>query len=1002
MSTPKLISPLLDNFMMGDPISDIDGVRCCPAMHQQTQEKYLVKIISVPASQTKLEALLLTGAYPDVESAAVYFKQQADEITAEADIIAKLSHNSGFEGFEAYQVVPMDDGTGFDIYLLCPYKKTLKRHCQIEPATHLLACNMALDVCAALASCRNQGYIFVNLKPENIVIGSDNSYRINDLGLLPLASLKYASVPDRYFSPYTAPELCDAFASPNETVDTYALGMILYEIYNGGLPFEGNKAPAEEFPAPKFADEEISQIILKAIAPNAQERWQTPAQMGQALVACIQRNGLSDTPIVILPEEPEVTDEPADIEADEVVTDEVITEETTVDAAEEAEEMAEEAELGDTADESEAAVIIADEASVSEEITAEEAMQEPEDAPAELEETVPAQEDETPVENTEAEEAAEEDPIAVIMEEPAAEEEITEEAEPAIDEPQADEQTEAEEFENLSFMEEDAAEDIDSILDQVEALLSDDEEHESDSEEPQEDIEDEEESKEPAPVKKRKKGWIGWLIAAILLIGIAVGGYFFYTMYYLQPVNDLSVNAVKDTVVIEVDSSLDSSELNIVLTDAFSEATVVPLTDGKATISGLQPNMNYTITVEANTFHKLTGETTATFTTQKQTEVLNLTVVTGNAAGTAELSFQVNGPDSENWTAIFTAEGETDREISVVDHKATIEGLTVGTTYQVSIKPADELFLIGTKQVSFTASDVIVADYLAVTYFADAMLSVSWLVPDGVQADSWNVLCTSASGDTQLLTVTDTEASFSGIDHAVDYTVTVTAANQSVSIQKEIKANAPTITGISTSVSDGRFTVSWSAPQGDWKVFYQPVGSEHIQSATCAGTSFTAYDAIPGQTYNIIITTADGVAAAHPITTVTLPGANDFTGYTVSRNNMQFRMCKTPAKANWSHTDLADSDYTTTFTSGKKASFLIRLNKTYNTSPDNITTLFVIKDADGNIVDTCSSASSWTNMWYKGYCELDIPHLPTAAGIYTVTVYFNGGFAYSGSFTITQ
>ena len=69
MSEPKLISPMLDNFEIGGPLSDHDGVRCCPAMRKNSDEKYIVKIISVPASQTKLDALLLTGAYPDKDAA---------------------------------------------------------------------------------------------------------------------------------------------------------------------------------------------------------------------------------------------------------------------------------------------------------------------------------------------------------------------------------------------------------------------------------------------------------------------------------------------------------------------------------------------------------------------------------------------------------------------------------------------------------------------------------------------------------------------------------------------------------------------------------------------------------------------------------------------------------------------------------------------------------------------------------------------------------------------
>ena len=62
LSDPKLISPLLDRFMIGEMLSCHDGVRCYPAMREDSDEKYIVKIISVPASPKQLDALLLSGA----------------------------------------------------------------------------------------------------------------------------------------------------------------------------------------------------------------------------------------------------------------------------------------------------------------------------------------------------------------------------------------------------------------------------------------------------------------------------------------------------------------------------------------------------------------------------------------------------------------------------------------------------------------------------------------------------------------------------------------------------------------------------------------------------------------------------------------------------------------------------------------------------------------------------------------------------------------------------
>ena len=55
---------MLDGFALGGSISSHSGVNCYPAMRADSDERYIVKTISVPASQVQLEALLLTGAYP--------------------------------------------------------------------------------------------------------------------------------------------------------------------------------------------------------------------------------------------------------------------------------------------------------------------------------------------------------------------------------------------------------------------------------------------------------------------------------------------------------------------------------------------------------------------------------------------------------------------------------------------------------------------------------------------------------------------------------------------------------------------------------------------------------------------------------------------------------------------------------------------------------------------------------------------------------------------------
>lgn len=325
MSELKLVSPLLDGFLLGNPMSDHDGIRCHPAMKENTDEKYILKIISVPASQVQLDALLLTGAHKDPAEAMDYFKDVADGITAEVDTLNTLARLEGFLPYEGMQVVPMENGKlGYEIYLLSPYRRSLMRYMQKKPVTYLEAVNLGLDLCASLAICRRAGYLYVDLKPSNIFLSREKQYRIGDLGFIKLDSLSYTSLPGKYRSRYTPPEVQDDMKVLNQTVDTYAVGMILYQIYNeGNLPAVPPE-PKDAFPHPVNADYELASIIMKALDPDPAKRWTDPMEMGQALVGYMQRNTVNNVPITppsgffVNPTEEPATAEETTEEADAV------------------------------------------------------------------------------------------------------------------------------------------------------------------------------------------------------------------------------------------------------------------------------------------------------------------------------------------------------------------------------------------------------------------------------------------------------------------------------------------------------------------------------------------------------------------------------------------------------------------------------------------------------------------------------------------------------------
>ena len=150
MSEIQLISPLLDNFDVGGSISEHNGVSCYPAMKKDSNERFIIKKVSVPPSQRQLDALLLTGAYPDQTSALAYFEEVANNTVAELETLKQLSQTDGFLSYEDWQVCQKEDAVGYDVYMIGTYKYSLRKYLQHKPITHLNAINLGLDICAAL------------------------------------------------------------------------------------------------------------------------------------------------------------------------------------------------------------------------------------------------------------------------------------------------------------------------------------------------------------------------------------------------------------------------------------------------------------------------------------------------------------------------------------------------------------------------------------------------------------------------------------------------------------------------------------------------------------------------------------------------------------------------------------------------------------------------------------------------------------------------------------
>lgn len=956
LSEPQRVSPLLDGFVLGGAISEHHGVTCYPAIEESTGQRYILKIISIPASQSQVDALLLTGACSDREQVQAYYQDLTDGVAGETDKLEQLSKNEGFVPYVDKQILPKENEIGFDVYLLSKFTPSLQVVMHTKPLTHLAAVNLGLDICAALAACRRMGCLYVDLKPENIFPSETQGYRIGDLGFLPLSSLKYASLPEKYRSSYTAPEVSDALSTLNDTMDVYALGLILYQVYNNGqLPV----ATDEGIPAPLYADYEMAEIILKACAADPADRWQDPVQMGQALVDYMQRNSVNDEPVIPAPV---VIDEPEE------------TQEGFISEEENDEELAE------------LLALIPDEEPPVQ-LTISEAM-----VPDEAEEDARTQEDvaaEEEVDETDEEQlsflnddltlmlAQADDLIAHELPEPVIAPAPIDVPVPVVvaDEPQEPETTE-EETTPIAEAEpeaeaEDAEEDEDALFEM------------------------------PMPPSSKppiSRGWITAAVAVLLAVLVFAGISVWYQNFYIQRVDSFEINCHSGNVYVAVYSDIDEETLHVICTDTYGNALRSPVENGVAIFSDLKPATQYRFRLEINGFHKLEGPTTGTYTTDNETKITDFTASCGPEDCSVTLQFNVTGPDSENWIIHYSAAGIPEQTQLITGHKVTIYDLSPDSEYTFLLVSGDGISIVGNTQITYTARNILTAEDLAVTFCGNGSLSVAWKAENAPAGQKWIVRCYNNAGYDKTLTTDSLSCEFTGLDHTKEYTVQIIAEGMTRTAELQVPADPITVTAFNTDRTDlWTMVLSWeftgNAPADGWTLLCSIDAGDEIR-LQCQENS-AQISLTPGRTYAFWLEGCYGETFTYGPVEVPY-----FEGFGVTADDIELDTVKRPSKVNWSYTDLTDADRRSEFTAGELVSVLAHVDLTYNVSDKLINVTYLLRDGNNQAVSTDTQSITWRNLWYQRYCELDLPTVPDTAGTYSVDIYFNEMYIGSVHFSV--
>jgi eukaryotic-like serine/threonine-protein kinase len=158
-----------------------------------------------------------------------------------------------------------------------------------------VALRISKQICAGLAAAHEVGVIHRDIKPQNIIIETTGGLKVMDFGIARLtqergmtATGTVVGTPD-YMSPEQARGVDLDFRS-----DIYSTGVVLYELFTGTLPFEGDtplavvlkhvqeKPPSPQAKNPRI-DPKIAAIILKCMQKPPEDRFQSVNQLYEAL-----------------------------------------------------------------------------------------------------------------------------------------------------------------------------------------------------------------------------------------------------------------------------------------------------------------------------------------------------------------------------------------------------------------------------------------------------------------------------------------------------------------------------------------------------------------------------------------------------------------------------------------------------------------------------------------------------------------------------------------------